>query len=243
MVDGTWIDLTHDLAEDSIFWPTAERFRHEAVTAGVTPGSWYYSAYNIVTSEHGGTHIDAPVHFGEGKHSVHEIPLDRLVGPAAVVDVSRAALADRDYQFTVDDVKRWEAEHGTLAKGAIVLFRTGYAMFWPDAEKYIGTSERGPDAVAKLHFPGLSAEVARFLTEQREVRAVGLDTPSLDHGQSTDFMAHRILSANNVPGFENVADLDRLPPTGAFVIALPTKIRGGSGGPLRIVGYIPRTRP
>jgi kynurenine formamidase len=81
------------------------------------------------------------------------------------------------------------------------------------------------------------------LTEQREVRAVGLDTPSLDHGQSTDFMAHRILSANNVPGFENVADLDRLPPTGAYVIALPTKIRGGSGGPLRIVGYIPRTRP
>ena len=103
----------------------------------------------------------------------------------------------------------------------------------------MGTQERGPDAVAKLHFPGLSAELARFLVNQRKVAAVGLDTPSLDHGQSNDFIAHRILLGANIPGFENVADLHQLPPKGATVVALPVKIKDGSGGPLRIVAQLP----
>lgn len=238
--DGTWVDLTHSLGADSVFWPTAEPFRHETVSEGVTEGGYFYSAYNIATSEHGGTHLDAPVHFAEGKRAAHEIPLDDLIGPAAVIDVSEAAQADRDYQFTVDDVKRWEEVHGRLPERTIVLFRTGYDRYWPDAEKYMGTAERGAAAVAKLHFPGLSADVARFLAEERNVRAVGLDTPSLDHGQSRDFMAHRILSAHDIPGFENIKALDQLPPKGAFIVALPAKIKGGSGGPLRIVGFVPR---
>ena len=129
--------------------------------------------------------------------------------------------------------------NGRLPDGAILLFRTGFSKYWPDRKAYMGTDERGPDAVAKLHFPGLSRELARFLVEQRKVAAVGLDTPSLDYGQSKDFIVHRTLLGANIPGFENVANLDQLPAKGATVVALPTKIRGGSGAPLRIVALVP----
>lgn len=237
--DGRWVDLTHTLGADSVFWPTADPFRHDTVSEGMTPGGFYYSAYNIFTSEHGGTHLDAPIHFAEGRETADEVPLENLIGPGAVVDVSEAALADRDYRFTVADLLAWEAEHGRLPDGAIVLFRTGYDRFWPDPAAYMGTAERGTDAVPLLHFPGLSPDLATFLVEQRSVRAIGLDTPSLDYGQSTDFMVHRILLGRNIPGFENVAGLDQLPPVGATIVALPLKIRGGSGGPLRIVARLP----
>lgn len=240
--EGRWIDLTHDLSEDSIFWPTADPFRHDTVSEGMTEGGYYYSAYNIFTSEHGGTHLDAPLHFVEGAQSTDEVPLESLIGPAAVIDVSAAALADRDYQITVDDVQAWEAEHGALPAGVILLFHTGYASYWPDAEAYMGTAERGEAAVEQLHFPGLSVELAQFLVEQRDVRAVGLDTASLDYGQTDDFLVHRTLFADNIPGFENVTGLDQLPPLGATIVALPMKIRGGSGGPLRIVAHLPSAR-
>ena len=239
MLTGRWIDLTHDLAEDSAFWPTAEGFRHEVASYGQTPGGWFYSSYNLSLSEHGGTHLDAPVHFAEGKQTADQIPLDRLIGPAVVIDVSAASAADRDYRFSIADLELWEQAHGRLPDGAILLFNTGSSRLWPDRKAYMGTDERGPDAVAKLHFPGLSAELAQYLVDNRKVAAVGLDTPSLDYGQSKDFMVHRILLAANIPGFENVADLDKLPPKGATVIALPTKIRGGSGAPLRIVALVP----
>ena len=236
---GRWVDLSHDLAEDSVFWPTAEGFKHEVASYGPTPGGWFYSSYNLQLSEHGGTHLDAPIHFAEGRQTTDQIPLERLIGPAAVVDVSAASATNADYRFTVEDVLKWERENGHLPDGAIVLFRTGFDKRWPDAAAYLGTAERGPEAVAKLHFPGLSEELARFLVEQRDVAAVGLDTPSLDYGQSKDFVAHRILLGANIPGLENVAALEQLPPSGATVVALPVKIRGGSGGPLRIVAQLP----
>lgn len=238
-LEGRWVDLTHALAEDNVFWPTAEGFTHEVASYGQTPGGWFYSSYNIKLSEHGGTHLDAPIHFAAGKQTADQIPLDRLIGPAAVIDVKAASQANRDHRFTVADVENWERQHGRLPDGAIVLFNTGSSKLWPDRKAYVGTDDRGPDAVAKLHFPGLSEELARWLVEQRKVAAVGLDTPSLDYGQSKDFIAHRILLGANIPGFENVADLDQLPPKGATVVALPVKIRGGSGGPLRIVALVP----
>lgn len=236
---GRWVDLSHDLAEDSAFWPTAEGFRHEVASYGKTPGGWFYSSYNINLSEHGGTHLDAPIHFAEGKQTADKIPLDRLIGPAAVIDVAAASSANRDYRFTIADVENWERANGRLPDGAILLFRTGFSKYWPDRKAYMGTDERGPDAVAKLHFPGLSGELAQFLVEQRKVAAVGLDTPSLDYGQSKDFIVHRTLLGHDIPGFENVANLEQLPPKGAMVVALPTKIRGGSGAPLRIVAQLP----
>lgn len=237
--EGRWVDLTHELAEDSPFWPTAEGFRHEVASYGPTPGGWFYSSYNLELSEHGGTHLDAPIHFAAGKQTTDQIPLDRLIGPAVVIDVSRQSSADRDYRFTVADVENWEKANGALPDGAIVLFHTGFSKYWPDRKRYMGTDERGAEAVAKLHFPGLSEELARFLVERRKVAAVGLDTPSLDYGQSKDFIAHRILLGADIPGFENVADLHRLPAKGATVVALPVKIKDGSGGPLRIVALVP----
>ena len=236
---GTWVDLTHEFSRNAVFWPTAATFNKETVAEGMTEGGWFYSAYNFASSEHGGTHMDAPIHFSKGAMTTEKVPLDKLIGPAAVIDVTIASERDRDYQFTVEDVLTWEKQNGALPDGAIVLFNTGYAAKWPDAEAYMGTAERGPMAVGKLHFPGLSPDLATFLVQERNIKAVGLDTPSLDHGQSKTFMTHRILSAENIPGFENVAALDELPPLGATIVALPMKIKGGSGGPLRIVAHIP----
>lgn len=236
---GTWIDLTHTLNEDAVFWPTAEKFSRTTVAEGETESGYYYSAYNFAASEHGGTHLDAPIHFAEGGQSTDEIPLERLIGPAAVIDVREQAAADRDYQITVEDVTAWEAKNGELPDGAIVLFNTGFAQYYPELAQYLGTAERGPEAVADLHFPGIHPDTAAFLASERRIDAVGLDTASIDYGQSTLFESHVALYSANIPGLENVANLNDLPATGATVIALPMKTEGGSGGPVRIVALLP----
>jgi kynurenine formamidase len=237
---GEIVDLSHAYDAEAIFWPTAEAFRLEKVADGVTPGGYYYAANNFFTSEHGGTHIDAPVHFAQGRQSVDQIPLDRLVGAAVIVDVTAAAKANPDYQVSVQDLQSWEQQHGPLPPDAIVLLRTGFASRWPDAASYLGTAERGEAAVAKLHFPGLHPEAAKWIVDNRPLKAIGIDTASIDYGQSTAFESHRILYDRNIPAFENVASLERLPVTGATVVALPMKIKGGSGAPLRLIGILPR---
>jgi len=229
------VDLSHPFNERTIYWPTAKRFKLTQVAEGETEGGYFYAANDFEAAEHGGTHLDAPVHFARGGDKADEIPLRRLVGRAVVVDVSERALEDRDYLVSRADLRRWERANGRIPRRAIVLLRTGYDRYWPDAERYLGTAERGEQAVAKLHFPGLSAAGARWLTNQRSVKAVGIDTASIDYGQSKDFLAHRILGAADVPVFENVARLGRLPSRGFMIVALPMKIDGGSGGPLRIV--------
>lgn len=237
--NGKWIDMSYDYSSETIYWPTAETFKFDTVFAGTTEGGFYYTAYQFCSAEHGGTHIDSPIHFAEGKKTVDQITLDQLIGPAIVIDVSEAALKNPDYLVSVADFTAWESTHGKIADGAIVLLKSGYGQFWPDRKKYMGTDGRGPEAVADLHFPGLAPEAAAWLTENRNIRAIGLDTPSIDYGQSTLFESHQILFKEDIPAFENVANLDQVPATGAFVIALPMKIKGGSGGPLRIVAYIP----
>ena len=239
LTEGTWIDLTHTLNEDAVFWPTANMYEQETVFEGETDGGYYYSAYNFSAAEHGGTHIDAPSHFAQGRNAAHEIPLEQLIGPAAVIDVSEPSAENPDYQFTVEDVTSWEAEHGQLPEGAIVLFNTGFAQYYPDRERYMGTAERGQEAVADLHFPGIHPDLAEFLASERNIKAVGLDTPSIDYGQSTDFQSHVILYQEDIFGIENVANLDQLPPIGATVLALPMKMEGGSGGPARVVAHLP----
>jgi kynurenine formamidase len=236
------VDLTHPFDTTTIYWPTEEGFVLETEFAGLTERGYYYESHRFRGAEHGGTHIDAPIHFAEQGRTVDAIPLEQLLGPACVVDVSAAAVNDADYEVSAADLQRFEAEHGRLAQGSIVLLRTGFGERWPDRASYLGTDERGPEAVAKLHFPGLAPEAARWLVDERSISAIGIDTASIDHGPSTDFQSHRILFAANVPAFENVANLERLPPTGAFVIALPMNIAGGSGGPLRIVAMLPGAR-
>lgn len=236
---GRVVDLSHPFGSETIYWPTEEGFRRETVFEGVTEAGYYYSAYSFCAAEHGGTHMDAPVHFARGKPAVDEVPLDRLVGPAVVVDVTRQASEDRDYQVSVADFERWEATHGPLPERVIVLLRTGFGAFWPDPVRYLGTAKKGEEGIAELHFPGLAPEAARWLAEERSIGAVGLDTASIDYGQSRLFESHRILFEAEIPVFENVANLDQLPETGAYVVALPMKIRGGSGAPLRMVAFVP----
>jgi kynurenine formamidase len=231
------VDLTHDFDETTIYWPTARRFTLEATAHGPTPGGWWYAANDFCAAEHGGTHLDAPIHFARGGWTTEAIPLDRLRGPAAVVRATAGSEGDRDRLVTVRDLERDEAVHGPIPDGALVLLETGWARYWPDAARYLGTAVRGD--VAHLRFPGLAPEAARWLVTERRVRGVGIDTASIDRGRSTDFRAHRVLAAANVVVFENLANLGSLPARGAVVLALPMKIRGGSGGPLRAIAFVP----
>ena len=235
---GRWVDLTHSFSESTVYWPTdTAGFVLDTLAHGPTEGGWFYASYAFSSAEHGGTHLDAPAHFAEGRLTTDRIPLSGLIGPAAVVDVS--ARATPDYFVTVDDLAAWEAANGELPDGGILLIRTGWGDRWDDRTAYMGTSLTGPDAVAELHFPGIGEEAATWLVERRGIVAVGIDTPSIDRGQSADFRAHVVLYAENISGFENVANLDLLPARGSYVVALPMKIEGGSGGPLRIVAFVP----
>jgi kynurenine formamidase len=232
------VDLTHPFNEQTIYWPTAEKFTLTQVAEGETEGGWYYAANNFAAAEHGGTHLDAPIHFARGRDTAEEIPLRRVVGRAVAIDVSERVGDNADYQISRADLRRWERRNGRIPQRAIVLLRTGWERFYPNAERYLGTAERGEAAVPQLHFPGLSLGGARWLLNRRAVKAVGLDTASIDYGQSTTFLVHRLLLGANVPVFENVARLGRLPRRGFAVAALPMKIEGGSGGPARIMAVL-----
>lgn len=236
---GNWIDLSHAFDDSTLYWPTANGFSKTTDFEGHTDGGWYYTAYSVCTAEHGGTHLDAPIHFAEGQQTSDQLSLDRMIAPAVVIDVTKQAASNRDFLISGADISNWEKINGKIPAGSIVLFRTGFASRWPDAASYLGTDERGADAVPKLHFPGLGADAAEYLVAHVDIAAIGIDTASIDYGQSTDFIAHRILFATGIPAFENVADMSALPATGALVVALPMKIAGGSGGPLRIVAFVP----
>ena len=235
---GRVVDLTYAFGADTVYWPTAEQFKLETDFEGVTDKGYFYSAYRYSAAEHGGTHLDSPVHFAKGHYSIDQLPLEQLMGSAIVIDVTAQCATNPDYLVSVADFENWEKRNGKIAPGTIVLLRTGFGKFYPDKKKYLGTDERGAEAVAKLHFPGLDPAAARWLTQNRSIKAIGLDTASIDYGQSTMFDTHRILFEKNIPSFENVANLDQLPAKGFSVIALPMKIKGGSGGPLRIIAIL-----
>lgn len=232
------VDLTYAFDDKTIYWPTSpSTFKLDRLSYGKTEAGFFYASNAICTPEHGGTHLDAPIHFAEGKRTADQIPLDQLMAPAVVIDVSAKAAADPDYRLTAEDVHAWEAKHGPIQKGTIVLLRTGWGKRWPDRKRYLGDDK--PGDASNLHFPSYGAEAARYLVEQRKVGVLGVDTASIDHGPSKDFIVHQIANGANVPGLENVASLEEVPETGAWVIALPMKIAGGSGGPVRIVALVP----
>ena len=238
---GPAVDLTHPFDASASYWPTdVEGFVLERGSAGRTEAGHWYEAHRMRLAEHGGTHLDAPVHFHEGGSSAERVPLERLIARAVVVDVSAACAANADHAVSVADLERHEAAHGRIPDGAALLLRTGFAARWPDRARYLGTAKRGPGALAKLHFPGLDPAAARWLVASRKIAAVGIDTASIDPGTSQRFESHQILSAAEIPAFENLARLDALPATGATLLALPMKIAGGSGGPLRAVAILPR---
>lgn len=230
------VDMSYTFDDTTLYWPTSPLFDWHADSWGTDEtGRWYASA-TLTTSEHGGTHLDAPIHFAEGRWTTAAIPIDHLVGPAVVIDISAACQDDRNYRLTPEDLTAWEASHRRIAPGDIVLVRTGWGQYWPDAAAYLGTERRG-DA-SELSFPGISDEAAALIVD-RGADGVGIDTASIDYGMTTEYPAHRTLASANVFILENVASLDRLPATGATLIALPMKIGPGSGGPTRIVGVLP----
>jgi len=237
--ENNWIDLTYTFDSTTLYWPNNVcGFEHKEDFKGTTPGGYFYSSYSICTPEHGGTHIDAPIHFAKDHLTVDSIPLSSLSGRGIIVDVSEKALKNRDYLISVADLQEWEKANGEIKTGTIILFRTGYGQFYPNREKYFGSALTGEKAIPELHFPGISPEAAAWLVKTKKAKAVGLDTPSMDYGQSKDFKTHQILLGANIPGFENVAHLDQLPLKGFEVMALPMKIGGGSGAPLRIAASV-----
>jgi len=230
------VDLTYSFDETTVNWPTAQPFKYQKESWGRSAGGYWYAAGGYAASEHLGTHIDSPIHFGEGQATVDQLPVASLIAPVEVVDVSAACGRNPDYLVTAADLSDWEKAHGRIPEHSILLVRTGWSRYWPDKRRYLGTDK--PGDTANLHFPGVSAEAARVLVE-RKVFALGIDTASMDYGPSRDFMTHRVLNGAGIYGLENVANLDRLPATGATLIALPMKIKGGSGGPVRIVAILP----
>ncbi|WP_157514469.1 cyclase family protein [Mangrovimonas sp. TPBH4] len=235
----TIVDLSHDFSRETVYWVTAKEFEKDTVFMGPTDKGYFYSAFNISTAEHGGTHIDAPIHFSKSGQSVEELPLEHLIGPAIKIDVSSKALQNPDYLISIEDLTDWETKEGKyIPDGSIVLLQTGFSKYYPNKLQYLGTEERGEAAVAKLHFPGLSPEAAEWLVTNRNIHAIGIDTPSIDYGQSQYFKSHVILLSKNIPAFENLTNLNLLPSQGFEIIALPMKIKGGSGAPLRIVALL-----
>ena len=232
------VDLTHAFDEHTLYWPTSpSAFELKTLHHGPTDGGYFYAANSFCEPEHGGTHLDAPIHFSEQGRTADQIPVRQLVASAVVIDVSAQAARDADYRLTPDDVRRFEAAHGRIPEGTVVLLRTGWGKRWPDRKSYFGDDT--PNDASRLHFPSYGKEAAELLVRERKVGALGLDTPSIDYGASKDFIVHRIAAAAQVLGFENLAGLDQLPATGAWVVALPMKIGGGSGAPLRIVALVP----
>ena len=233
------IDLSHTYSDKTVYWVTAKEFKLDTVFKGETDKGYFYSANNFSTAEHGGTHIDAPIHFAKNGQSVDQISLEKLIGDAIKINVSSKAMENPDYLITIEDFLAWEKHQGTkIPDGSIVLLQTNFSKYYPDRVKYLGTDKRGEEAVALLHFPGLSPKAAQWLVEHRNINAIGIDTPSIDYGQSTYFKSHVILLEQNIPAFENLTNLDRLPLSGFEIIALPMKIEGGSGAPLRIVAML-----
>jgi kynurenine formamidase len=232
------VDLTYAFDENTVYWPNNESFQHHQVAFGRTPTGYWYSSYTFSASEHGGTHLDSPIHFAEKGQSVEQIPIERHIGPGIKINIADKVSSNRDYRLSASDIQAWEQRMGEIPAGAIVLVHTGWGRHWGNRVEYLGT-EKTNDA-SDLHFPGIAQDAAEYLARQRQVAMVGIDTPSLDYGPSRDFIAHQILNGANIPGLENVANTDQLPERGFLIMALPMKIAGGSGAPCRIVALFGR---
>jgi kynurenine formamidase len=200
--------------------------------------AWYWNTPTL--GEHTGTHFDAPIHWVSGKdlpyNATDTIPVERFIGPACVIDVTEKVERDPDFLLMPADVDAWEAEHGRIPAGAWVLLRTGWSKR-TDAAKFLAVAEDGP------HSPGFHADTSKLLAHERDVLGVGVETVGTDAGQADafdpPFPNHAIMHGAGKFGLASLANLDRLPPTGAVVIAAPLKIVGGSGSPLRVLAVVP----
>jgi kynurenine formamidase len=224
------IDLGHPLASTDPSWDGTTAFSRDVVATIERDG---YQAGKFATEEHFGTHVDAPSHFVAGRWTVDEIPPDRLIRPGVCVNISQQVRGDPNYRLTVDDLTSFERAHGPIAEGATVLVATGWDDRWS-----LGHGEYLNMQAGVRHFPGISVEAAAFLANDRRVAAVGIDTPSIDYGMSEHFEAHRVTLATNIYHIENATGLTRLPAAGFLVVVAPIKIKGGTGGPARVLALV-----
>ena len=225
------VDLSYAISDKLVAWPGDERVFEAKVNATIEKNGYFTRSFWML--EHYGTHLDAPAHFPPGKATVDQIPVKQLIGPAAVLDVRAEGAKDADYQLPAARIEEWEKQHRRIREGSIVLLRTGWAARWPDAQKY-----RNQDAQGRMHFPGISVEAAKLLID-RKVSGLGCDTLSIDYGASADFAVHHLTLGAGLYHLENLADLTALPEAGAFLVAAPIKLEGGSGGPVRVFALLP----
>ncbi len=232
---GKILDMTYPLDETSIFWPTAKPFSLTRVAFGISDGGWWYASNEFSASEHGGTHADAPIHFAEGGRTIDQIPLKEWIGPAVKVDVTTQCIRDRDYLLSVDDLRSWEETYGGIPEGSWVIMYTGIGTrHYPHKKMVLGTEKAGQEAIAELSFPGFSPESVEFLLEERDIKGIAIDTPSIDRGKSENFMVHQVLFAAEKLALENIANLDQLPANGATLYVIPMMIKNGTGAPARV---------
>jgi kynurenine formamidase len=237
---GKLLDMTYLFDEKTIYWPTADPFKLEKLGWAVSEGGWWYASNNYGASEHGGTHVDAPIHFYQKGKTIDQIPLTDWIGPAVKIDVVSKCEANRDYLLTIGDLKQWEAKHGKIPPNSWVMMYTGIGTkYYPDKKKVLGTDKGGKEALPELSFPGFSPEAAEFLIKKRNIKGIGLDTPSIDYGKSKDFKVHQICFGADKLAIENIANLDKLPVKGAMLYAIPMLIKDGTGAPARVFAVLP----
>ena len=234
------LDMTYPFNEHTIYWPNASPFQLRKGDWGITEKGYWYASNEYCAAEHGGTHADAPIHFAKNGRTIDQIPLREWIGPAVKIDVTEQSTQDRDYLLTVEDIKNWEQKHGTIPEHAWVIMYTGIdTKYYPDKEKVLGTEKTGEEAIPELHFPGFSPESVQFLTNERDITGIAIDTPSIDYGQSKEFKVHQILFAADKIALENIAKLDQLPESGATLYVMPMMIENGTGSPARVFAVLP----
>jgi kynurenine formamidase len=237
---GRMLDMTYVYDTNTIYWPTAAPFKLTSAFRGKTAKGYWYASNDYSASEHGGTHVDAPLHFAEGGRTIDQVPLEEWTGPAVKIDVTDKCARDRDYQLAPADIEAWEKRFGKIPDGAWVIMYTGFdTRYYPDKKQVLGTDESGAAAVPLLSFPGFSPEAVRFLVKERNIHGIALDTPSIDPGKSQDFKVHQIVCGANKLGLENIANLDKLPETGVTLYVIPMLIKGGTGAPARVFALMP----
>jgi kynurenine formamidase len=197
---------------------------------------------NIHVGEHFGTHVDAPIHWISGRagRDVSQLPVERLVGPAVVIDVSSEVAADPDFLLEIHHVKAWEESHGKLPKGAWLLYRTGWDKYGHDETLFLNADETGP------HTPGVSSDCARWLAEETEIAGFGVETVGIDAGAGfglePPFPMHHFLLGNDKYGVTSLKNVNRLPATGAFIVVTPLPIVGGTASPARVLAFVEADR-
>lgn len=238
--EGKLLDMTYPFNKKSIYWPNAKSFELIKGDWGVTEAGYWYASNEFSAAEHGGTHVDAPIHFVQGGRTIDKIKLQEWIGPAVRIDVREKCKENRDYLLQVEDIQDWESTFKTIPDNAWVIMYTGIGTeYYPDKKRVLGTDKIGEEAIPELSFPGFSPEAVEFLVNKRDITGIALDTPSIDYGKSIEFNVHRILFTADKVALENIANLDKLPPIGATLFVMPMLIEDGTGAPARVFAVLP----